>query len=77
MDVWGTVNVGKCWTEEDGTQHEEPEYTVDWRVIIIGKTTAYRLVGVMTEVREQITDRLRRVYMMIIEAEDETEKDSA
>lgn len=62
MDVWGTINVGKCWTEEDGTRHEEPEYSTHWQVTTTNSMTGGQqnlLTAVTPEVQRQVTGQLQ------------------
>ena len=74
MDVWDTVNVGKRWTEEDGTSREEVEYSAHWQVTIKGDPGPVLLRCVTPEVQRQVADQLEDILdNMLKKAAEETD----
>ena len=78
MDVWGTINVGKRRTEDDGTQHDEVACTTDWQVTVIGQIGPDQLALALPEVPRQVKHQLRIMLNdMIYTGLDHAEKGSA
>lgn len=62
MDVWGTINVGKRRTEEDGMQHDEVEYSAHWQVSsTMGAGQQGLLAGMTPEVQRQVAGQLQMI----------------